>query len=358
MNKQKWGRHKVPKKKILLIAMMMTGMVILCGCNSNKNMENITAGFEAISALQYEEALTYFDAGMEKNENLQEIARGKGIAYLGLAKYEEAIEEFLTALSYSDEFVDDFDFDTNYYLATAYFKNGDVAKAEKIYSAILALRTDRQAWFLRGIVYLEEDKLSEAKADFDAALNGNSTDYDMYIETAKSLMDKGYEEEAKTYLQSALGNNEKKISEYDKGRLCYYMGDYENARNYLESVKGTKNADTVLLLGQTYEQLGDYNYAASVYSNYLTANPGDVILLNRLGMCKLQGGDAKSALEYFEAALALENPSMTQTLKFNQIVAYEYLGEFDEANVLMKNYLQLYPDDKDALREYEFLKSR
>lgn len=348
----------MPKKKILCTAAMVIGMVILGGCNSNKNMENITAGFEAISTLQYEEALTYFDAGMEKNENLQEIARGKGIAYLGLAKYEEAIEEFLTALSYSDEFVDDFDFDTNYYLATAYFKNGEVTKAEKIYSAILALRTDRQAWFLRGIVYLEEDKLSEAKADFDAALDGNSTDYDMYIEIAKSLMDKGYEEEAKTYLQSALGNNEKKISEYDKGRLCYYMGDYENARNYLESVKGTKNADTVLLLGQTYEQLGDYNYAASVYSNYLTANPGDVILLNRLGMCKLQGGDAKSALEYFEAALALEDPSMTQTLKFNQIVAYEYLGEFDEANVLMKNYLQLYPDDKDALREYEFLKSR
>ena len=49
---------------------------------------------------------------------------------------------------------------------------------------------------------------------------------------------------------------------------------------------------------------------------------------------------------------------MTQTLKFNQIVAYEYLGDFDQASVLMKNYLQIYPDDQDAIREYEFLKSR
>ena len=136
------------------------------------------------------------------------------------------------------------------------------------------------------------------------------------------------------------------------------MEDYQNARNYLESIKGSKNAEAVLLLGQTYEKLGDYNYAASVYSNYLTQYPDNVILLNRLGMCKLQGGDAKSALEYFEQALALEDPSMMQVLKFNQIAAYEYLGEFDKANVLMKSYLQIYPDDQEALREYEFLKSR
>ena len=136
------------------------------------------------------------------------------------------------------------------------------------------------------------------------------------------------------------------------------MGDYENARNYLETAKSNKSAEKVLLLGQTYEKMGDFNYAASIYSNYLTDHSEDVIIMNRLGMCKLQAGDAKSALTYFEQALALNNSSMTQILKFNQIVAYEYLGDFAQASVLMKNYLQLYPDDKDALREYEFLKSR
>ena len=75
-------------------------------------------------------------------------------------------------------------------------------------------------------------------------------------------------------------------------------------------------------------------------------------------MCKLESGDPASALEYFEKALALQDPSLTQVLKFNQIVAYEYLGEFDQANLLMKDYLAIYPDDQDAIREYEFLKSR
>lgn len=346
------------KRKTAVAGIMLVIILLLTGCNTNKSTENIKKGFDAITALKYEDALTCFATAAEAKENPQQIARGQGISYLGLAKYEAAIEQFLLALSYSDEFVDDFDFDTNYYLATAYFKNGQKTEAGKVYSAILDLRDDREAHYLRGIVYLEEDKLAEAKADFDIALSKDSTDYDMRIDVAKALMEKGYEEEGKAYLQAALGSNEKKISDYNKGRLSYYMGDYESARNYLESTKGNKNAETVLLLGQTYEKLGDFNYAASIYSNYLTENPDHVIISNRLGMCKLQAGDAKSALDYFEQALALEDPSMTQILKFNQIVAYEYLGEFDQASVLMKNYLQIYPDDKDALREYEFLKSR
>lgn len=333
-------------------------MISLMGCSRNKSTENIKQGFEAITSLKYEEALKCFAVAAEAAENPREIARGQGIAYLGLAKYKEAIEQFLNALSYSDEFIDDFDFDTNYYLAVAYFKNGQISEAEKVYTAILNLRDDREARYLRGVVFLEQGKLAAAKDDFNIALSKDSGNYDMRIEISQALMQKGHDADAKAYLQAALGNSEKKISDYDKGRLSYYMGDYESARNYLESSRENKNAEAVLLLGQTYEKMGDFNYAASVYSNYLTSNPNHVILLNRLGMCKLQSGDAKSALEYFERALGLEDASMTQILKYNQIVAYEHLGEFDQANVLMRNYLQIYPDDQDALREYEFLKTR
>lgn len=347
------------KKRIsaIVFSLMIIGLG-LQGCTFQQNTEHTTLAFGAIEELRYEEALGHFQMAIEKGENVQSIARGEGIAYLGLARYEEAIEKFLLALSYSNEFVDDFDFDTNYYLATAYFKNGQMKEAEQVYSAILALRKDREAYYLRGLTYLEQSEIEKAKTDFNLALESNKTDYDMRIEICQAFTKKGLPEDGKAYLQAALGSSEKKVSDFDKGRLSYYMEDYENARNYLEASKGTKDADTVLLLGQTYEKLGDYNYAASIYSNFLTANSENVVILNRLGMCKLEAKDAASALEYFERALALEDPSMTQVLKFNQIVAYEYLGEFDQANILMKNYLSVYPDDEDALREYEFLKSR
>jgi tetratricopeptide (TPR) repeat protein len=344
------------KKRTAVLGLLLAAALFAGGCAASAG-ENTQQGFEAIQNLNYEDALTYFTQAEEAGEDGQQLARGEGIALLGLTRYEEAAQKLIEALSYSDERLDEFDYDTNYYLATAYFKQGDMENAEKVYSSILALREDKDAYYLRGVARLEEGQLEQAKSDFDSAIALDKEDYDLRIMVYQSLSDQGYEEEGQSYLQAALGNSDKKMSDYDKGRISYYMKDYESARSYLESIKN-KDAQTVLLLGQTYEQLGDYNYAASIYSNYLTSNSDNVVICNRLGMCKLQAGDAESALEYFNRALELEDASMTQTLKYNQIVAYEYLGDFTQAAVLMRSYLQAYPDDEEAVREYTFLQSR
>ncbi len=47
-----------------------------------------------------------------------------------------------------------------------------------------------------------------------------------------------------------------------------------------------------------------------------------------------------------------------QELKFNLIVATEYMGNFSQAKTLMQEYLQLYPDDAKAKRENNFLSTR
>ena len=54
----------------------------------------------------------------------------------------------------------------------------------------------------------------------------------------------------------------------------------------------------------------------------------------------------------------IEDNGMMQSLKFNEIVAYEYMGDFKTASALMNSYLQSYPDDAAAKREYEFLRTR
>ena len=63
----------------------------------------------------------------------------------------------------------------------------------------------------------------------------------------------------------------------------------------------------------------------------------------------------KTAKGLFWGAL---NSGMMQVLKMNEIVAYEKLGEYKQAAVLLGNYLKTYPDDETAKREYEFLKTR
>ena len=95
-----------------------------------------------------------------------------------------------------------------------------------------------------------------------------------------------------------------------------------------------------------------------VYKTYLDKNPTDVNICNQLGMCYLNSGSYQDALNAFEQGLAVPNNEYEQSLMYNQIIAYEYLSDFKKATVLMETYIQTYPDDEDAQREYTFLKTR
>ena len=150
------------------------------------------------------------------------------------------------------------------------------------------------------------------------------------------------------------------MSSYDQGRIYYYLGRYQEAYAALEKARseGSGGVEAYLYLGRAYEATGDYNYAATVYNSYIAQDTTEAEVYNQLGLCELKLGDYQAALTAFQAGLAVENNTMRQALSYNEIVAYEYLADFQRATVLMQNYLQNYPDDAKAQREYSFLSSR
>ncbi|MBQ5897674.1 MAG: tetratricopeptide repeat protein, partial [Oscillospiraceae bacterium] len=148
------------------------------------------------------------------------------------------------------------------------------------------------------------------------------------------------------------------MSQYDKGRMYFYMGDYQKAYLALEEAKGQKGVEAYLYLGKAYEATGDYNYASSVYNSYLSKNTGNATIYNQLGICEMQKGQYTKALDAFQKGLATGDKTMQQSLQFNEIAAYEHMGEYKKAAVLMESYIKNYPDDEKARREYEFLSTR
>ena len=63
--------------------------------------------------------------------------------------------------------VTDLEFDTNYYLASTYYKLGKYEDAQNIYSAIIGLRDkDTDAYYLRACTLLKESNYESALADF------------------------------------------------------------------------------------------------------------------------------------------------------------------------------------------------
>lgn len=345
------------KKRYLMIVAAFTAAVF-SGCGKAGG-ENTSAGMEMIAALEYDGALASFQAARETKEDERLILRGEGLAYMGKTMYEEASQSFEQALALSNGKVVELDYDINYYLATAYYKLGEKDKAAGVYDAITALKDDaKDAYYLRGVIRTEQGNLDAARKDFDRTVALNSKDYDRLIEVYSILEANGFREVGQEYLQAAMDAGTKDMTNYEKGRICYYLEDYENARTYLEKARDESGYEAVLFLGKTYETLGDNNYAISVYTSYLDSGQDNPQVYNQLGLCKMNTGDYQGALNAFQAAMKVEENGMMQTLKMNEIIAYEYLGEYRQAEVLMGSYLKTYPDDAMAQREHTFLKTR
>ena len=352
------------KKQGLLkyIGIVLAAGVLLAGCGSSDKNAEVEKGMQAIEAMDYETAMNSFSKAEELKENPRLIARGRGIACMGQTDYEKAVEYFLEYMALSDGVVEDMDYDVNFYLAASYQKLKQYEKAIEVYQAILDLRSgDTNAYFLRGNAYLSIGKYEEAKMDFDQVIKRDPYNYHRLIQIYEVLRENGYKEMGDEYLRTALNEKEKKMSNYEKGRILFYLEDYEKAQVSLEEAKAEKGADAevYLYLGMAYEATGDYNYAiTNVYNAYLSQKDGTAALYNQLGLCYMKQEQYDAALDAFQSAMQIPENDMMQTLKFNEIVAYEYLNEYAQATVLLDHYLKTYPDDEKAKREYEFLSTR
>ncbi len=346
-------------KRMKLVAMGVVLSLLFAGCGAKEEISHTKAGMEAIQNLEYEAALKEFDEALANHEEERMLCRGIGLAYMGLSQYENAIPYLEKALRLGDGTIRDIDYDINYYLATAYFRNGQEQEAIRAYDAILALRPkDVEAYYLRGSVKLYSGDYENARTDFDKAIELDKQNYDRLIQIYIALVDNGYRDVGREYFQKVIADNEKNISNYDLGRIYYYMEDYENAKNHLSQVKISSDYEASLYLGRTYEALGDYNYAASIYNDYTLNDQSKAEIYNQLGLCRMQMGEYELALMAFQSAMAIEGNDIMQALKFNEIAAYEKMEDYKGAAALMSDYLKSYPDDEAAKREYQFLKTR
>lgn len=331
--------------------------LLLAGCGSAG--ERTQGAMQLIQSLDYRGALEQLDLAEENGEDARLIDRARGIASMGLAEYGQAAAFFEAALAGSNGLVREIDFDLNLYLAEAYARSGRHSEAEEIYDAVLALRPEAEdAYFLRGNARMNQGNYEGAKTDFDRVVSMDARNYDRLIGIYEVLEAFGHREEGQAYLRAALAAGDKEMDQYARGRIYFCLDEYQNAALDLEEARGKGETGSFLYLGRAYEAMGDYNYAANVYQAYLEKNEGDAEMYNQLGICELVRKEYRRALEAFQAGKRLEDAAMARTLAFNEIVAYEKLGEYAQAYLLVGEYLKNYPDDQQARREQEFLSTR
>ena len=227
--------NKIWKKSVCAaVVFAMAGM--LCGCGEPG--EKTASATLLIQSLDYQGALEELTAAREAGEDERLIDRSAGIAYMGLTEYGQAVEAFLACLAGSNGLIGNLDFDTNYYLAAAYTKNGQFAEAEDTYDAILDLRPgEADAYFLRGNVRMSLDNYTGAKEDFDKVISMEPRNYDRLIKIYEVLAHFGYREAGQEYLRTALASGDRQMDNYVVGRIYFYLEDYQKACMALEEAK-------------------------------------------------------------------------------------------------------------------------
>lgn len=357
------GKEEITlKKRIKITSCMLILATAACisGCSGKESKKegNIDLGMQAINEASYEEAAEYFNKSIEAGKDLQLAYRGLGMTYMNMGEYEAAKEAFTQALQNGSFFVNDLEIDISCYLASAYYKLGDYDGAIEIYTNVLELsKKNDDVYYLRGVVNLEAGYYEAAIKDFDKTIELDSKNYDRYINIYKALALADHKEEGVAYLEKCSGLLSEK-QQFEKGRICYYMEDYNGAVSALESLSESGDNRATLYLGKAYEALGDMNYAASLYEKYIQTDETNGEVYNQLGLCKLNMEEYETALNCFQKGIATGDGEVMQELLFNEASAYEYISDFSTAKTKFSEYLAKYPNDETARRELEFLETR
>ncbi len=346
--------------------MVSAGLFALAGCNDEKQQ----VFDEAVKDLEqgsYEYARDEFITSVENGVNLPVSYRGIGISQLRLGNYQEAITAFTNALN-EEKVTKAMARDLYLYRATANLKAGN-AEAAMADCQELSQNYDMDAdsYFLAGKVALTMDGYDEAAADFQQAYDADAG-YDRALQIYEAYLEKDMEADGTRYLEAALSTEAKDTEDLcNRGRIYYYMQDYDNAKKELTDASNQGSTEALLLLGMVYSAQEDYANGRTMYQQFVnkkldedvkkqtqTAAPG----YNGLAVCDIAEGNYDSALENINSGITFASDDEMQSLLFNEIVVYEKKLDFATAREKAQSYVDMYPEDADAAKELEFLKTR
>jgi eukaryotic-like serine/threonine-protein kinase len=194
------------------------------------------------------------------------------------------------------------------------------------FTACIALRPDLHwGWFFRGVLRLEQREFAAAKADFDEVVR----------------------------LQPACTS-----AVVNRALAARGMGKHDMAVQDLEAARerGGVQSRVLLLLGQSYQQLGDRPRADAILREWAAQTPTDDLSWVTRGVRRMKA-DPAGACDDFHEALRL-NPTSSTALQNLAHVLSEKLGRTDDAIEVLSRALAIDPDQPLWLGSRGVLRAR
>ncbi len=336
--------------------LLLSAVLVFTACG-NEQKERYKEAEQDLVQGHYEAALEGFEQAVANDIYVEEAWRGEGIALLKLNRYEEAIEAFETALA-QEKGGKNFQRDVWLYKAAAEHKGGNLEQALESCRQAESLGADAECYLLMGRLQLELDQYEDAQLSFQNAIEKDDS-YDIYVDVYQSYEQKDMAADGEDYLKQALEQEGKsKEDHYQRGRIYFFMGDNESARKELTLSVDEEYAKAMLFLGKVYLSENDVENARAMYQKYMGLDENIAKGYNGLALCDMLENNYDGALANIQKGLEIAETEDVQELMYNEIVVYEKTMDFQTAKSKMETYIELYPDDAQAQKEYEFLQYR
>lgn len=325
----------------------------------------IDYGYCLIELEKYKEAESMFQkAILEKensivNKNNKKAYRGLGIMNYLDGNYESAIEDFNKALEYTS--LNEYDVDILSYMGTTNIQLGNYEEALADFTSVIEKDAkNRAALKSRGEVNYQLGNYEDSIADYTASKEIDKEDYDVYFGLYQAYTALGDSANAKEVLEQATSLPIK--DDEDKfylAKVHYYQGNNTQALEEFSVISELGFVDSYLYMGNIYLESGDNTSAVSYYELYLQqTQPKNASFYSKLSTCYLNVKSYSKALDTAQKGLSYAGSVDKKNLLRNEIIAYEYLGDYETAYAKMQAYLSSYPEDEEAKREMEFLSTR
>lgn len=351
-------RRRIRRGAFSLTLLLLSAQ--LTGCLGRDRGGTLTRkGMQALESRDYAGALEDFDQAVSGGEDQVMAYRGLGITLMGMAKYPEAVEAFEKALEATDTRMEETVRDLKLYQISARYKAQLYSEVISDCTRMLEEEERLEPCFYLGASYLAMKDQEQAKTYFDRAAALRPEDYSLYLQIYELYEKQNLSAAGDEYLQRALGLvPENTEGYYHIGRIYFYLGQYQEAKEALIRPVEEKYLPALKLMGEIYLALGDSGHALSTYETLLKENGESAAAYNGLALCAIASQEYDEALGYIDKGLALEDPEGRQQLLFNQIVALERKLDFAGALAKAEIYAGLYPSDEAGRQELAFLNTR
>ncbi|MCR4751181.1 MAG: tetratricopeptide repeat protein [Eubacterium sp.] len=346
------------KAGILTAALCLT--VLLAACGGIEPLTSYEKGMAAYQSGDLNTAQEYFtDSSQTKGEEAAGF-RGLGLIYMNRRDYPEAINAFMNCLDavehqkLNEAFIED----TRMYLANAYVLDGQPDKAITLYSQMLDSSHASEAYLLRGKLYAKEKKFGQAGQDFQRAIELDPS-FEVYLQIYDVYLNMNLQADGAAYLKEARSKATNSTDDaYQMGRICYLLGDPEAARDHLLRAVQGGVPGAGALLGRVYLDQGDLAAARNAFQNCVDQGKEIAAGYNGLALCAIEEENYEEALRLIHTGLQGANTAVAEELLYNEIVVYERQYDFTSALSKMEAFVNSYPGNSAARKEYLFLQSR